>query len=155
MMHKTVVEIYTDGACSGNPGPGGWGVLLKFGDATKTISGYSLETTNNKMEILAAIEALKAVKKTCNIKIYTDSRYLQQGITQWVHNWKKNNWKNSRKEPVKNADLWQELLKQLQGHDNVSWVWVKAHSDNEGNNIADRLAVEARDVAIRKVKCHS
>lgn len=152
MSKKPFVEIYTDGACSGNPGPGGWGALLKFGNVTKEISGHTIITTNNQMEIQAAIEALKILKKPCEVKLYTDSVYLQKGITEWIYSWQKNNWRKSDNQPVKNADLWQNLQKEIKKHD-IVWCWVKGHSDNEGNNIADKLAVQAKELAREKVKC--
>lgn len=153
MDKKPFVEIYTDGACSGNPGPGGWGALLKFDNMKKEIAGYSINTTNNKMEILAAIEALKALKKPCKIKLYTDSIYLQKGITEWIYNWQRNGWRKSDNKPVKNAELWQNLKNEIDKHD-IIWCWVKGHSSNEGNIIADELAASAREIAREKVKCH-
>ena len=151
---KPNVIIYTDGACSGNPGPGGWGAILKFENNAKEIFGSELETTNNRMEMLAAIEALKSLKKPCNIELHTDSKYLQLGITEWIHKWIKNNWYNSKNELVKNADLWQELYNVIRSHD-IVWKWVKGHSDIEGNKIADRLAVLGKEQAIKMLKCHS
>lgn len=148
VVTKPLVEIYTDGACSGNPGPGGWGALLKFKDVSKEIKGYSLLATNNQMEILAAIEALNMLKKQCTINLYTDSVYLQKGITEWIKNWQINNWCNKSGEAIKNVDLWKRLLAVSCNHD-IIWHWVKGHSDNEGNNIADRLACEAKDEAIK------
>jgi ribonuclease HI len=152
MQNLPMVEIYTDGACSGNPGPGGWGALLKYGNVAKEIYGYLPETTNNQMEILAAIEALKLLKKPCQIKLYTDSKYLQKGITEWVHKWQKNNWRKSNNEPVKNLNLWQDLQKQITIH-NVIWIWVKGHGNNEGNCIADALAARGRDIAKKELGC--
>lgn len=152
-LTKPKVIIYTDGACSGNPGPGGWGAILKFENNVKEIYGSELETTNNRMEMLAAIEALKALKKPCNIELHTDSKYLQLGITEWIHKWIKNNWHNSKNELVKNADLWQELYYVIKSHD-IIWKWVKGHSDIEGNEIADRLAVLGKEQAIKMLKCH-
>ncbi len=145
------VEIYTDGACSGNPGPGGWGALLIFNDIEKKISGHEFDTTNNRMEMMGAISALKILKKSCNIKLYTDSKYLQQGITEWIHSWIRNNWIKKDKKPVKNADLWQELLAECKKHE-INWQWVKGHANNIGNNIADSLAVSAKELAIKKEK---
>ena len=151
---ENFVEIYTDGACSGNPGPGGWGALLLFAGKRKEVLGHDIETTNNKMELTAAIAALQCLKKPCKIKLYTDSKYVQQGITVWVHNWQRNNWRRKDNKPVKNADLWQELYSAIQQHD-ITWCRVKGHSDNEGNNIADALAVRARDNAKREFEqCH-
>lgn len=147
-----MVEIYTDGACGGNPGPGGWGALLKYGTVVKEIYGYQLETTNNQMEVLAAIEALKLLKKPCRIKLYTDSKYLQKGITEWIHNWQKNNWLKSDNKPVKNVELWRNLQQQIAKHD-IMWVWVKGHADNEGNNIADSLATRGKEIARQELEC--
>ncbi|BDU59762.1 ribonuclease HI [Candidatus Rickettsia kotlanii] len=146
------VVIYTDGACAGNPGPGGWGALLQFNDTSKEVFGYELDTTNNRMEITAALEALRVLKKSCNIEIYTDSKYLQQGITAWIHNWIKNNWCKSNNEPVKNADLWQKLYAELSKH-TIIWKWVKGHANNSGNIAADKLAVQGRETAIEILKC--
>lgn len=148
-LSKPLVEIYTDGACSGNPGPGGWGALLIFKGKKKEISGYLETTTNNQMELMAAIEALKVLKKPCKVNLYTDSTYVQKGITEWIYNWEKNNWRKRDNSPVKNIELWQKLQQEMEKHD-IIWNWVKGHSDNEGNNIADRLAVEARERLKRK-----
>lgn len=134
------IQLYTDGACSGNPGPGGWGVYMIYGPHTKKLYGYELDTTNNRMELLAAIKGLEAIKKKCDIEIYTDSVYLKNGITTWIHTWIKNNWRTSNKGLVKNIDLWQTLMK-LVAEYNIDWHWVKGHSDNVGNQIADELAV--------------
>lgn len=139
---KPSIEIYTDGACSGNPGPGGWGVYMLYGNKSKKISGFENNTTNNRMEIQAAIEALRNLKTPCTINLYTDSKYVMQGITQWIKNWQTNNWKNSNNKPVKNADLWQLLLAESARHQ-IKWHWVKGHADNTGNNIADELATSA------------
>ena len=146
---KPLVDIYTDGACSGNPGVGGWGALLIFKGNKKEISGFLEDTTNNQMELIAAIEALKSLKKSCKVNLYTDSTYLQKGITEWIYNWEKNNWRKRDNSPVKNVELWQKLQQEIEKHD-IIWNWVKGHSDNEGNNIADRLAVEAREKARSK-----
>ena len=148
---KPFVEIYTDGACSGNPGPGGWGVLLIFKDSRKEIFGHQTETTNNQMEIQAAISALKSLKKPCRIKLYTDSKYVQKGITEWIHNWHKNNWRKSDNKPVKNVELWRNLQREIEKHD-IIWSWVKGHSENEGNDVADRLAVRGRELARKRLK---
>lgn len=148
-LSKPLVDIYTDGACSGNPGHGGWGALLIFKGKKKEISGYLEATTNNQMELMAAIEALKILKKPCKVNLYTDSIYVQKGITEWIHNWEKNNWRKRDNSPVKNIELWQKLQQEMKKHD-IMWNWVKGHSDNEGNNTADRLAVEAREKAKRK-----
>ena len=142
------VIIYTDGACSGNPGPGGWGALLIFKETRKEIFGGVKNTTNNQMEMQAAISALQELKKTCNVDLYTDSVYLQKGITQWIKNWQRNNWKKSDNKPVKNVELWQKLQKEMEKH-HVDWHWVKGHSNNEGNIIADNLAVKGKEEAMK------
>ncbi|MCV6626827.1 MAG: ribonuclease HI [Cellvibrionaceae bacterium] len=133
------VEIFTDGACKGNPGPGGWGALLRYGEHERRLCGGEADTTNNRMELSAAIEALKALKEPCQVDITTDSQYVRQGITQWLFNWKKNGWKTSDKKPVKNADLWQALEREVARHQ-VQWHWVKGHSGHRENEIADQLA---------------
>ena len=136
-------KIYTDGACSGNPGPGGWGaVILDQDSKQKNISGSEKNTTNNRMELLAAIMSLKKIKTNSEVVIFTDSTYVKNGITEWMKNWKKNGWKNSSKKPVKNKDLWEKLDK-LCDANSVSWKWVKGHSTNEFNNLADELATKA------------
>ena len=136
------VIIHTDGACSGNPGPGGWGAILKFGDVEKELKGGEPDTTNNRMELLAAISALEAMKKKVSADIYTDSQYVRGGITGWIHNWKRNGWKTADKKPVKNVDLWQRLDAAMHRHD-VHWRWLKGHAGHEMNERADRLAVAA------------
>lgn len=133
------VEIYTDGACKGNPGPGGWGVLMRYGEHTHELSGGEPNTTNNRMELMAAIMALKALKKPCSVILSTDSQYVRQGITQWIHGWKRNGWKTADRKPVKNAELWQALDEQAARHE-VEWRWVKGHSGHPGNERADQLA---------------
>ena len=133
------VNIYTDGACKGNPGVGGWGALIEYGDTRKEYFGGELNTTNNQMELKAAIEGLKALKEPCIVNLTTDSKYVMQGITSWIDTWKKNNWKSSSKKDVKNKDLWVELDKYVEIH-NVKWLWVKGHSGHEQNEIADQLA---------------
>lgn len=133
------VVIYTDGACSGNPGPGGWGALLRYGKHKKEIFGGEKETTNNRMELTAAIEALKLLKEPCTIELHTDSNYLKDGITKWITTWKKNSWRTAAKKPVKNVDLWQELDIAIGSH-KISWHWVKGHAGNLGNEHADILA---------------
>ena len=138
-MPEKQLEIYTDGACKGNPGPGGWGALLLYKDNEKELFGGEANTTNNRMELLAVIEALAALKKPFSIRIFTDSRYVQQGIRDWIHNWKKNGWKTAARKPVKNADLWKRLDKLAQQYD-VEWCWVKGHAGNPGNERADELA---------------
>ena len=136
-------KIYTDGACSGNPGPGGWGaVIIDQDDKQKNISGSEKNTTNNRMELLAAIMSLKKIKTNSEVVIFTDSIYVKNGITEWMKNWKKNGWKNSSKKPVKNKDLWVKLDKLCEANI-VSWKWVKGHSTNEFNNLADELATKA------------
>lgn len=134
-----MLEIYTDGACRGNPGPGGWGAVLMYGDQRKEIYGGEDNTTNNRMELLAAIKALASLNRDCDVTLYTDSQYVRKGITEWIMNWKKRGWRTAAKKPVKNADLWQELDEQVSRH-NIHWVWVKGHAGNEGNELADQLA---------------
>ena len=136
------VTIYTDGACSGNPGKGGWGAILINAEETKYMSGSKQLTTNNQMELTATIEALKAISKPSNIALYTDSQYVKNGITSWIFNWKKNGWKTANKKPVANKDLWIELDKYVDFH-SVNWFWVKGHSGDHYNEIADELAVKA------------
>ena len=136
------VTIYTDGACSGNPGKGGWGAILIYAKEKKYMSGSKQLTTNNQMELTATIEALKAILKPSNIALYTDSQYVKNGITSWIFNWKKNGWKTANKKPVANKDLWIELEKYVDFH-SVNWFWVKGHSGDHYNEIADKLAVKA------------
>ncbi len=133
------VKIYTDGACSGNPGPGGWGAVLIHGKNIKTIKGGEGETTNNRMELTAAIKALNQLKRPCEVDLFTDSKYVKDGLTSWISNWKKNGWKTAARKPVKNAALWQELDKAVERHD-IKWHWVKGHDGNEFNEMADQLA---------------
>ncbi len=133
------IEIFTDGACKGNPGPGGWGALLRYNGREKPLYGGEKNTTNNRMELTAAIEALRAVKERCVIDLTTDSQYVRQGITEWIGNWKARGWKTASKQPVKNVDLWQQLDALIQQHD-VRWHWVKGHSGHRENEIADELA---------------
>ena len=133
------VDIWTDGACSGNPGPGGWGVLLRYGDREKELHGGAAQTTNSRMELTAAIEALEALKRPCTVHLHTDSQYVRGGITEWLHGWKKNGWKTAAKKPVKNAELWQRLDAARQRHD-VHWHWVKGHAGVPENEKADELA---------------
>lgn len=135
------VTIYTDGACSGNPGPGGWAALLIYNNHRKTISGCEPDTTNNRMEIKAAIEALKTLKTPCNVALYTDSNYLQKGISDWIEKWEANNWRTN-KSPVKNVDLWQELLLEKKKHQ-IEFFWVKAHNGHSENELVDELARKA------------
>jgi len=138
-MSSQIIEIYTDGACRGNPGPGGWGALLIYGDSRKEMFGGEDNTTNNRMELMAAIEALTSLKRSCKLTLYTDSQYVRKGITEWILNWKKRNWQTAAKKPVKNVDLWQLLDTQVDRHE-VEWIWVKGHAGNEGNEAADQLA---------------
>lgn len=133
------VIIYTDGACKGNPGPGGWGVVLRYGEVQKTLHGGERDTTNNRMELQAAIQGLKALKRGCAVELYTDSQYVRKGITEWMHGWKRNGWKTAAKKPVKNAELWRELDEQVARHA-INWHWVKGHAGNPGNELADELA---------------
>ncbi|MDZ7868969.1 MAG: ribonuclease HI [Rheinheimera sp.] len=140
-MYKSV-EIYTDGSCLGNPGPGGYGVVMKYQQHLKELSGGFIETTNNRMELMAAIAALESLKRPCSIDISTDSQYVRQGITQWLVNWKRNNWRTAAKEPVKNKDLWQRLDAACQPHE-IRWHWVKGHAGHPENERCDVLAREA------------
>ncbi|WP_026918151.1 ribonuclease HI [Gordonia shandongensis] len=137
-----VVEISTDGACLGNPGPGGWGAVLRYGDVEREISGAEPDTTNNRMELMAAIEALRALTRPSTVILYTDSSYVRNGITGWVAGWQRNGWKTSSRQPVKNADLWQELIEAEKLH-RVEWRWVKGHAGDKYNEIADTLATGA------------
>jgi ribonuclease HI len=133
------VTIYTDGACSGNPGPGGWGAILSFGDQEKELMGGEAHTTNNRMELTAAISALEALKRACSVDLHTDSEYVKNGITTWIKSWKKNGWRTADKKPVKNVDLWQRLDAALTNHQ-VRWHWVKGHAGHTMNERADQLA---------------
>jgi ribonuclease HI len=144
-----LIEIATDGACKGNPGPGGWGALIRSGTREKELSGGELLTTNNRMELMAAIRALEALKKPCRIKLSTDSRYVMDGLTKWIHGWRKNGWKTADRKPVKNADLWQELLDASAPH-RIEWLWVKGHAGHPDNERADGLASDAAVAAGRK-----
>jgi ribonuclease HI len=134
-----IVDIFTDGACSGNPGPGGWGAILRVGDVEKEISGFETLTTNNRMELMAAIAALEALKRPCTVRLHTDSQYMRDGITRHIHAWKKNGWKTADKKPVKNIDLWQRLEAAIKPHA-VTWFWVRGHTGHEENERADVLA---------------
>jgi ribonuclease HI len=136
------VDIFTDGACSGNPGPGGWGALLRYNGVEKELSGGESPTTNNRMEMMAAIAALESLKRAVKVRIHTDSMYLRDGITKWIHDWKKRNWRTADKKPVKNIDLWQRLEAALERHD-VQWIWVKGHAGHPENERADALARQA------------
>lgn len=133
------VTLYTDGACKGNPGPGGWGALLSYGERTRELCGGEAATTNNRMELMAAIEGLKALNRRCQVDLYTDSQYVRKGITEWMAGWKKNGWKTAARKPVKNEDLWRALDEQVARHD-IRWHWVKGHSGVPGNERADALA---------------
>ena len=136
------VEIFTDGACKGNPGPGGWGAILRTGGHEKELSGSAAQTTNNRMEMMAAIESLKALKSPCAVTLHTDSRYVIDGITKWIFGWQKNGWKNAAKKPVANSDLWLQLIDAARPH-KVEWVWVKGHDGHAENERADQLASNA------------
>ena len=140
----TDVEIFTDGACRGNPGPGGWAALLVCGSERKEVSGAEAATTNNRMELAAAIGGISALKRRCRVKLFTDSKYVLQGITEWLPNWKARGWKTAAKEPVKNQDLWQQLESAVAAQD-IEWHWVKGHSGHEGNEYVDQLANQAID----------
>ena len=134
-----IVHIFTDGACKGNPGTGGWGAILKYGNSVKEIKGFSLDTTNNIMELTAVIEALKSLTRPCDVIITTDSNYVKDGITEWIHQWKKKGWKTAGKKPVKNKELWQELEEETHRH-KIEWKWVRGHSGHPENERADELA---------------
>jgi ribonuclease HI len=140
-LNDARVQIWTDGACSGNPGPGGWGAVLVYGGKERLLSGGEAMTTNNRMELSAAIAALEALKRPCAVDLHTDSQYLKGGVTGWIHGWKKNGWKTADRKPVKNVDLWLRLDAALASHD-VAWHWVKGHAGNEANEKADALARE-------------
>jgi ribonuclease HI len=137
-----LVEIATDGACKGNPGPGGWGALMRFGGTEKELSGSENPSTNNRMELMAAIRSLEALKKPCRVKLSTDSRYVMDGLTKWIHGWRKNGWKTADRKPVKNAELWQRLLDAAAPH-KIEWLWVKGHAGHPDNERADKLASDA------------
>ncbi len=142
MASTEPIDIFTDGACSGNPGPGGWGAILRYNGAEKELSGGAPETTNNRMEMMAAIVALEALKRPARVRLHTDSTYLKDGITKWIHAWKARGWKTANKKPVKNQDLWQRLEAALTPHD-VEWFWVKGHAGHPENERADELARNA------------
>ncbi len=144
-----LVEIWTDGACSGNPGPGGWGAVLKSGKHEKELHGGEAQTTNNRMEMMAAIKALAALRQPSQVRLHTDSTYLKDGLTKWIHGWKRNGWKTAAKKPVRNQDLWQALDTACARHD-IEWVWVKGHAGDPGNERADALARQgAREAALQ------
>ncbi|APQ10389.1 ribonuclease H [Pseudomonas oryzihabitans] len=149
-MSDDIVEVFTDGACKGNPGPGGWGALLKYRGAERELWGGEANTTNNRMELMAAIQSLAALKRPCRIRLTTDSEYVMKGITQWLANWKKRGWQTAAKQPVKNAELWQALDAQVQRHD-VEWRWVRGHTGHPENERADQLANRGVD-EVRQVK---
>ena len=148
----TQVVIYTDGACKGNPGPGGWGAVLRSGKSEKELFGGELDTTNNKMELLAVIEALSALKRPCEVALYLDSQYVRKGITEWIHGWKKKNWRTAGGDPVKNVDLWKRLdeLVANAGHQ-IEWHWVKGHAGDPGNERADALANKGVEKALGRI----
>lgn len=139
MTNTTTVHLYTDGACKGNPGPGGWGVLLRYGRHEKELCGGEADTTNNRMELTAIIQGLAALKRPCAVVIYTDSQYVKNGMEQWIHGWKKNGWKTASKQPVKNEDLWQQLDRLAAQHQ-IQWQWVRGHAGHAENERADALA---------------
>lgn len=147
MTQSRCVEIFTDGACQGNPGPGGWGVLLRYGDTVKTLSGAESYTTNNRMELMAAIMGLEALQRGCRVKIVTDSNYVKRGITEWLPRWRQKGWRTADNKPVKNQDLWEHLSELVEKHQ-IEWEWVKGHSGHVENEMADELAREA----IEKIK---
>ena len=138
------VKMYTDGACKGNPGPGGWGAVIRYGKHEKEISGGDPDTTNNRMELSATIQALKILIEPCKVKLHTDSRYVIDGITKWIHGWQRNGWKNASKQPVSNIDLWHDLIEATARHQ-VEWIWVKGHNGHPENERADRLASDAAE----------
>jgi ribonuclease HI len=146
-MNKVVV--YTDGACRGNPGPGGWGAILMYKDIEKTVSGFESHTTNNRMELMAAVEALKILKRKCIVELYTDSQYVKQGMSAWIFNWRRNGWVGADKKPIKNQDLWMALDNISKNHE-VHWHWVKGHVGHEFNERADQLARQAIDIGLEQ-----
>lgn len=148
---KKTVEIFTDGACSGNPGPGGYGSIMRYGGETKEISGYNPRTTNNRMEMTAVIQALSLLKRPCKIKIVTDSNYVVKGMTQWLPGWIKRNWTNTQKKPVLNKDLWKKLMDLSEPHE-IEWVWIRGHAGHEENERCDELAKEAMKTGMRRKK---
>ena len=151
MTELPLVEIFTDGACRGNPGPGGWAALLRMGGKEKELGGGEPLTTNNRMELLAAIRALEALKRPCRVQLHTDSQYVRDGITRWIHNWRQNGWRTSDKKPVKNAELWQELLEATKRH-RIAWHWVKGHSGDPDNERVDALARAAAEGVRERAK---
>ena len=151
MSNEETVDIYADGGCRGNPGPGGWGVLLQAGSSKKELWGGEPDTTNNRMELTAVIRALEALKRKTTLRVHTDSQYVQKGISTWIHNWKRNGWRTADKKPVKNAELWQILDGLAQQHD-IQWLWVKGHAGHPGNERADALANRGIDELIAAQK---
>jgi len=143
------VVVHTDGACSGNPGPGGWGVILEYNGARKELAGGEPQTTNNRMELMAAIAALEALKRPCQVEMYVDSSYVKDGISKWIHGWKRNGWRTADKKPVKNAELWRRLDAALAGHE-VTWHWVQGHAGHDDNERADELARQGMQPFVRK-----
>ena len=152
MVDEKIIELFTDGACRGNPGPGGWGALLRLGTKEKTICGGALETTNNRMELQAAIAGLAAIKRPSTVYLTTDSTYVRKGITEWMAGWKRNGWKNAKKQPVKNQDCWQALESEVNRHIKVVWHWVKGHSGHRENEIADQLANQGLEQCLAQGK---
>ena len=150
-MNRNPVQIFTDGACSGNPGPGGWGAVLRFDGKEKELKGGEALTTNNRMELMAAISALETLKRDCNVDMFTDSNYLRDGITKWIHSWRRNDWRTAEKKPVKNAELWQRLDAALGRHD-IRWHWVRGHAGHAENERADALAREGMAPFKRSVR---
>ena len=136
------VEMFTDGACKGNPGPGGWGAILRMGDNERELAGSEAQTTNNRMELMAVIKGLTALKSPCHVKLHTDSRYVIDGITKWVHGWQKNGWRTADRQPVKNEDMWRELVTTVKPH-RIDWIWVKGHDGHPENERVDKLASDA------------
>ncbi|MDQ8038817.1 MAG: ribonuclease HI [Rickettsiella sp.] len=150
MSEQAFVEIFTDGACRGNPGPGSWAVLLRYKDKEKMLSGTELNTTNNRMELMAAIQALITLKKSCHVSLSTDSQYVKKGITEWLPQWEKRAWRTANNRPVKNCDLWKQLVKQASRH-KIQWKWVKGHSGHPENDRVDKLANLALDKILKKI----
>ncbi len=143
IFEDTMITVFTDGACLGNPGPGGWGVVIQYPDKTHSFSGHNKHTTNNRMELMAAIQGLEVLSTDQPVRLVSDSQYVIKGITEWIHGWQKNNWKNSKKKDVENKDLWQRLVQAQSRCPNVTWEWVKGHGSCAGNNEADHLATQA------------
>ncbi len=152
LIQNKTVFIFTDGACRGNPGPGGWGALLRYDGRERSLYGAELQTTNNRMELLAVISSLAILKRSCTIEVTTDSQYVRNGITQWVFKWKQNGWRGSDKKPVKNKDLWERLDQEVQRHEGIKWHWVRGHSGHPENTIADQLANQAIDELLAKAR---